>query len=111
VVVRIIGSFRGKISVTFAEFKSTLAQNAPPEGLSPPLEALWWAEKGDWARAHVLVNEAEGRDEAWIHAHLHRIEGDLMNARYWYGEAGRALAEGPLETERDEIARALLGGK
>jgi hypothetical protein len=108
--------------MTLAEFKSSLAGAAPPEDLSPPLEALWWAEKGDWARAHALVNEAEGRDEidhsqvgqarlAWVHAHLHRVEGDLMNARYWYGEAGRALAENSLEAERDEIARELLGGK
>ena len=97
--------------MTFAEFKSSLAQNAQPGGLSPPLEALWWAEKGDWNRAHALINEAEGQDEPWVHAHLHRVEGDLMNARYWYGEAGRALAKNSLEAERDQIIRALLGEK
>jgi hypothetical protein len=94
--------------VTLAEFKSTLTQVTPPEGLSVPLQALWRAEKGDWARAHALVNEAEGRNEAWVHAHLHRVEGDLMNARYWYGQAGRALADGPLDAERDEIVKILL---
>ena len=97
--------------MTLAEFKSTLARDAPPEGLSVPLQSLWWAEKGEWARAHALVNEAGGRDQAWVHAHLHRVEGDLYNARYWYGEAGRTLADCPLEAERDLIARALLAGE
>ena len=97
--------------MTLAEFKSTLMQETPPEGLSVPLQSLWWAEKGEWARAHALVNEAEGRNEAWVHAHLHRVEGDLMNARYWYAEAGRTLSDRPLAAERDEIARTLLAGE
>jgi hypothetical protein len=108
--------------MTPAAFKRTLSNRVPPKGLSPPLQALWWAANGDWNRAHALVNNAEGRNEidhsqvgqarlAWVHAHLHRVEGDLMNARYWYAEAGRALAKNSFEAERDEIARALLGDK
>ena len=97
--------------MTLAAFKRSLANRVPPISIGPALQALWWAEKGEWARAHALVNEAAGRNEAWVHAHLHRVEGDLMNARYWYGEAGRRLSDRPLEAERDEIAQALLAGE
>ena len=97
--------------MTPAAFKRSLANRVPPISIGPALQALWWAEKGDWARAHALVNDAEDGNEAWVHAHLHRVEGDLMNARYWYGEAGRALPDGPLAAEREQIARALLAGE
>jgi hypothetical protein len=96
--------------MTFDEFKRSLAASEPPAGTSLALASLWWMAKGDWTRAHDLVNDAEGRDEAWVHAHLHRVEGDLANAGYWYRQAKRAPSSVLLETERDEIARALLEG-
>ena len=94
--------------MTLAEFRRALSRRTAPGGLSPELTALWWAAKGDWNKAHELVMDASGQDAAWIHAYLHRFEGDLDNARYWYRRAGRTPATGPLEAEWDAIATILL---
>jgi len=94
--------------MTLEQFRRTLAKRGPPAEISAPLAALWWAAKGDWERAHGIVMEASGKDAAWVHAYLHRVEGDLPNARYWYGQAGRTATRVPLTAEWDEIARALL---
>jgi hypothetical protein len=93
-----------------APLRATLAAGTPPDGLAPALEALWWVAKGEWDRAHALVQDDEGRDAAWVHAHLHRVEGDLPNAAYWYRRAGRPLETGPLDAEWDAIAAALTRG-
>jgi len=95
--------------MTLAEFKRSVSKTRPPSGLAPALTALWWAAKCDWERAHALVMDESSKDCAWIHAYLHRVEGDLGNARYWYGQAGRAPQAGPLPAEWDSIAEALLG--
>jgi hypothetical protein len=95
--------------VTLAEFNSSVASAAPPADLAPPLAALWWAAKGDWDRAHKLAQDDEGENAAWVHAYLHRVEGDLPNARYWYGVARKPLAAGALEAEWTAIVTALLG--
>jgi hypothetical protein len=97
------------VVVTREEFETSLAQDAPPAGLSAPLAALWWAGKDDWDRAHKIVMEADGADAAWVHAYLHRVEGDHGNARYWYGQAGRPAASGALEDEWRAIVAAMLG--
>ncbi len=89
-------------------FKRTTREPAPPNQLSPALEALWWAAKGDWNRAHGLVQDDPSREAAWVHAYLHRVEGDLGNAGYWYRTAGRPAASGSLEVEWEAIAAALL---
>jgi len=94
--------------MTPAEFKQTCTNDAPPSGLSVPLAALWWSAKGDWEKAHALVMNDDSREAAWVHAHLHREEGDLSNAAYWYGRAGVPAAHGPLAAEWREIAAALL---
>ena len=94
--------------MTLDEFRAALANARPPAGLAAPLEALWHEGKGDWDRAHRVVMDASGADAAWVHAYLHRKEGDLDNARYWYRKAKKSEAAGPLEDERDAIARALL---
>jgi hypothetical protein len=94
--------------MTLDSFKRTIRQAMPPDELPPALAGLWWAAKGDWNRAHVLVQDDPSRDTAWVHAHLHRVEGDLGNANYWYRKAGRAAASEPLEAEWDAIATALL---
>ena len=91
-----------------AEFQSSLSKAAPPKGLSASIIALWWAKKGDWERAHKLVMDEEGPEAAWVHAYLHRVEGDLPNARYWYGQARRKTATGPLEAEWAAIVATLL---
>jgi hypothetical protein len=85
--------------MTADEFSASLAGDAPPQQLAPVARALWLAGKGDWDGAHALVGDLETRAAAAVHAHLHRQEGDLDNARYWYGRAQRDVARGPLEEE------------
>lgn len=94
--------------MTFAEFKSSVAATAPPRGLAPAVEALWWAAKGDWDKAHKIVMEEEDADAAWVHAYLHRVEGDLPNAGYWYRTAGKPVQKGALDAEWAAIAADLL---
>jgi hypothetical protein len=94
--------------MTFDELKATLGSPAPPSGLPATILALWHDGRGDWDTAHRVAQDIEGRDGAWIHAYLHRKEGDLGNAGYWYRRAGRAPATGSLDDEWTEIARALL---
>jgi hypothetical protein len=90
------------------EFKRSVAEATPAAGLSPALAALWWAAKADWHRAHRIVMDESGADCAWVHAYLHRQEGDLDNARYWYRQARREPAQGDLAAEWAAIAAALL---
>ena len=73
------------------------------------MQALWWLARGDWDRAHALAQEDASAAGSWVHAHLHRVEGDEGNAGYWYARAGRSRATGPLEAERDAIIEALAG--
>ena len=81
---------------------------ALPEAPGPlPLAALWWAARGEWERAHEAAQADAGREAAWVHAYLHRVEGDEENAAYWYGRAGRPVARGGLDEEGGEIAEAL----
>lgn len=81
---------------------------APPAGLDAPLLALWWDARGNWDRAHAAAQAGEDADSAWVHAYLHRREGDLANADYWYRRAGRRRPTLPLEAEWAAIAAALL---
>jgi hypothetical protein len=94
--------------MTPSEFKRSLSSKKPPGGLSPALTALWWAGKDAWDKAHDIVMKGEGADCAWVHAYLHRVEGDRDNARYWYRQARRAPATGELASEWTAIAAALL---
>ena len=96
--------------MTLLEFKDSLSRSTPPALQRPALAALWWAAKNDWDKAHELVMNESGADCAWVHAYLHRLEGDLPNARYWYREAGKPVADGPLATEWDALADAMLSG-
>lgn len=92
-----------------ADFIASLGGAAPAPELSAPLAGLWWAAKGDWDRAHTIVQGESSRDAAWVHAYLHRVEGDLGNAGYWYRQAGQPTARDSLEAEWQRIAAALLG--
>src|SRR5437763_17129018 len=94
--------------MTLTEFKDTLRESSPAGDVGPALEALWWAAKSDFNRAHELVQEQSSRDAAWVHAYLHRLEGDVSNAHYWYRQAGRAAAAGSLEAEWEAVTAALL---
>jgi hypothetical protein len=91
--------------------RASLADARPPSGLGVPAQALWWAAKGDWDRAHTLVQSEDGREAAWVHAYLHRVEGDKSNAAYWYRRAGREPSTAPLDAEWSEIAIGVLGGE
>ena len=91
------------------EFTLSISRDTPPAGLLPVLEALWHVRKGDWNRAHSIVQEHEGDNAcAVVHAHLHRIEGDLANAGYWYRRAGRKAADSALEEEWKSLAAHFL---
>jgi hypothetical protein len=94
--------------VTLDAFKASVDAAQPPEGIAPPLAALWWMKKGDWEKAHATAQGDPSKDGAWVHGHLHRVEGDLDNAGYWYGQSGRARSTQPLEEEWDKIASTLL---
>jgi hypothetical protein len=96
--------------MSFADFLKSTESAASPVGLSRALEALWLDARGDWDAAHDAAQAAGGRDGAWVHAYLHRKEGDEMNAGYWYARAGQPAAAGDLQAEWAAIARALLKG-
>jgi hypothetical protein len=95
-------------TLTPAAFKRTLSHPVPPKALDAPLRALWWVKKGDWDKAHRIVMDEHSRDAAWVHAHLHRVEGDEGNAGYWYRQAKRRPASGAFEAEWDAIVAAML---
>ena len=93
-----------------SEFKRSLAKVKPPTGAAA-LAALWWAGKDEWDKAHKIVMDEVGKDCAWVHAYLHRVEGDLANARYWYRQAQRPVSSKSLAAEWDAIASTLLEEK
>jgi hypothetical protein len=90
-------------------FEESLTQETPPAGVSPLLAALWHERKGDWTRAHEITQDIESRDAAWVHAYLHRREGDLPNAAYWYRHAGKPVEAGDMDVEWRALVAALLG--
>jgi hypothetical protein len=93
--------------VTVDELKATLSNDTAPD-LGPLLRALWHDARGEWGQAHDLAQSVDDKSGAWVHAYLHRKEGDLGNAAYWYRRADRPVATDPLEAEWDRIATALL---
>ena len=96
--------------MTFEEFRESAANSlaAQPKGLSSALLALWQDAHGDWPRAHASVQHEPSRDGAWVHAYLHRKEGDESNARYWYACAGRPFPTTTLAQEWSDMARTLF---
>jgi hypothetical protein len=91
-----------------AQFKALLSGGTPPPHLSHALLALWYDAQGDWATAHEHAQAQEDTAGAWVHAYLHRKEGDLANAAYWYRRAGQPVASGTLEAEWSTLVEALL---
>ena len=92
-----------------ADFYASLSDNAPMPGLQPALVALWWAAKGNWEGAHNTVQVESDAGSAWVHAYLHRVEGDVGNAAYWYRQAKKPAASGGLDAEWQAIVTVLLG--
>ena len=95
-------------SISFEAFQASLDQAAPPAGLGPALAAMWHDAKGDWEAAHRLAQSEDDADGAWVHAYLHRVEGDLANAGYWYRRAGKPASQQPLPDEWTTIVQTLL---
>lgn len=93
----------------YDEFSSSLKEDEPAPDLPPLLQALWWDAKGNWGQAHEIAQEIDSRDAAWVHAYLHRKEGDTANAQYWYSLGGRKLCQSEVEVEWREIVESLLG--
>ncbi len=92
----------------FAAFSASLAEDRPPSGLGLAAQALWWDAKGDWDKAHDCAQAQDDAQGAWVHAYLHRREGDATNAGYWYRRAGKPAQRGALAPEWEAIARAVL---
>jgi len=91
------------------DFRGSVSGASPPKDARPALQALWWAGKGEWKRAHEVVQKHEDDERCnWVHAHLHHQEGDLSNAGYWYKRAGKPVATNSVEQEWTEVARELL---
>ena len=94
--------------MTIEQFRRTLEQPNAPETLTPPLRAMWEDAKGNWNAAHAIAQDIDDQTGSWIHAYLHRKEGDLGNAGYWYRRAGKPVAHDTLEDEWERIVSALL---
>ena len=94
--------------MTIHDFKKSLHNLNPPEKISKNLLALWYDAKGEWDKAHNLVQETSGFEGDWIHAYLHRKEGDLSNASYWYSRIGRLRPKISLEEEWEKLVNHLL---
>lgn len=94
--------------MNFEVFNNSLSQTAPPKELSVYLQSLWYDGKGDWTKAHTIIQDMEDETGSWIHAYLHRKEGDKWNANYWYTKAGKPMPQYDLEQEWEEIVKALL---
>jgi len=91
-----------------AEFRRSLEAASPPRGMQRALQALWWDARGDWDKAHRCAMQDDTQEGAWAHAYLHRKEGDLPNARYWYRQAGKTMPDGALAAEWRAMVKALL---
>lgn len=91
------------------DFRTSLTNQEPPAGFSHALAGLWWDAKGNWTKAHESAQQDEGPAGAWVHAYLHRKEGDSSNAAYWYGRAGKTPSRKSLDDEWTDITAALLG--
>lgn len=94
--------------MTIAEFKASLSSTTAPGGLSRPLLALWHDGRDDWDAAHRVAQDIDDANGSWIHAYLHRKEGDASNAAYWYRRAGRPVPTASLTAEWEQIATAML---
>jgi hypothetical protein len=94
---------------TIDAFRGSLSDAAPPADVGPALQALWWAGKGEWDSAHKVCQNHEDMDDVnWVHAHLHRQEGDLRNAGGWYKRAGKSIPAGAIEEEWTALATGFL---
>ncbi len=92
----------------YKSFNYTLDMGQPPAEFADPVKALWWERKGYWEKAHDMVQDLTSKEAAWVHAYLHRKEGDQMNAAYWYERAGKKESSKEHDDEFREIIESLL---
>lgn len=95
--------------MTLEQFRATLESPSAPRDLSPALRAMWEDAKGHWDAAHNIAQDIGDGTGSWIHAYLHRKEGDSSNAGYWYRRAGKPAAHDALDEEWARIVLSLLG--
>ena len=91
---------------SISSFKDSLKNSAPDPSYSPMLTSLWYDAKGDWDKAHAQVDNLKDKNSAWVHAYLHRKEGDLWNADYWYAKANKTRPNISLEEEWESLVEA-----
>ena len=106
---RLWGMVRRQDEMDVDAFRASMKEDAPEAGMPAPLAALWWDAKGDWKRAHGLVDDLETKEGMAVHAYLHRKEGDVGNAGYWYRRSGATLERGSLEAEWEGLVARLAG--
>lgn len=94
--------------MNLSSFKESLAGKEPPQNLSVYLNALWYDAKDNWNKSHKLIQNVDDKNASWIHAYLHRKEGDVENATYWYSRAGKKKSALSLEKEWEEIVTAFI---
>lgn len=92
----------------YDQFIGSLSAAQPPQDLSPVLLSLWYDGKQDWESAHHVAQDIPGPNGSWIHAYLHRKEGDLFNARYWYRQAGKEEPASSLEDEWKQLVKTFV---
>ena len=97
--------------MTVESFARSTESAGPPEGIPDTLRSLWWDRKGDWDRAHGIAQEIPTTQGSAVHAYLHREEGVLWNADYWYSRAGRTRPEVPLAEEWRRLVEEMLRGE
>nr|WKN36851.1 hypothetical protein K4G66_31285 [Tunicatimonas sp. TK19036] len=96
------------MNMTLEEYKSTLEQPKAPDQLNNPLKALWYDARDDWEKAHEFAQMENDSESAWVHAYLHRKEGDTLNAQYWYTRASRSMPDQTFTEEWEIIVKNLL---
>jgi hypothetical protein len=94
--------------MTIDQFTASLSETSPPSGLSPLLKALWFDKKGDWTSSHNIAQDVHTPEGSWVHAYLHRKEGDAGNAAYWYSRAAKPVSKQTLDEEWADLVASLL---
>ncbi len=94
--------------MTFEDFKNSTLHPEPPTGISNELLSLWYDAKDNWDKAHAIIQKEESADAFWIHAYLHRKEGDISNAEYWYQNTGKQRPKYSLHNEWEKICKSIV---
>ncbi len=94
--------------MTYNDFLKSIASDNPKQDLPAPLQSLWWDKKGEWGKSHDIAQEIPSKDGFWAHAYLHRKEGDIWNADYWYSKAGKKRPNIDLDEEWESLVKHFL---